>query len=255
MKREEHYAVVTNLEDPERRRRVRVACSTLMNSDKELPFWIPVEHPAGSYWSPQKGDTVVLVMTARDGYGALFAPDLRVRAVLDTDKAPVPSDFAAEDTDTYLNTYGFRTPVGSKILFDDTKGDESLLVLWTAQDGKTTSVLFDKTGITIDDLFSQQILVENGKVTVTLGGASLKLENSGPTTNLTVGDGAVSAVIAESMATLWGSLITALDTHIHGSGTGPTTPPLPATAFTLNPALPWNAALRASNHLKIPNNP
>jgi len=80
------------------------------------------------------------------------------------------------------------------------------------------------------------------------GGATLKVEGKDAAAKLALGNGAKSAMIAESWATFFDGIFKAWTiAHTHLTGVGPSAPPTEAPAFP-----PYSGSLATSTHLKFP---
>lgn len=97
-------------------------------------------------------------------------------------------------------------------------------------------------------------LKDEASATVTVGGgASLTVEGSDADALITVGDGAVSVAIAETLKTYIEAVIEQfLKVHTHPTAMGPSGPPVEATLFS--GALAYDDAI-TSTQVKIPDNP
>lgn len=81
-------------------------------------------------------------------------------------------------------------------------------------------------------------------------GPTLKAEGMAATAKLTVGDGAMSALIAEAWQIFWDGPFTAWATaHIHPTGVGPSGPPDPSTP---GPFPVYATSAATSTHVKFP---
>lgn len=87
---------------------------------------------------------------------------------------------------------------------------------------------------------------EDGNLQLTvLGQDSLKVDGYSALATVTIGNGAVSAAIAESVQALWSQLLISLTAHVHGD----------ATAAVFSTPLPtWDANANNSNKLTFPSN-
>lgn len=85
----------------------------------------------------------------------------------------------------------------------------------------------------------------NGNLEVSVDGQNcLTVDGAGALAEATIGNGAVSATVAEVLQTTWGLLVTALNAHVHGDGTAavfsPTVPTWPSDANSDKLTFPSN---------------
>ena len=77
-----------------------------------------------------------------------------------------------------------------------------------------------------------------------LGQDSFKVDGYGALATATIGNGVVSATVAEVLQIMWTSLLTYINTHVHGDATG---------AVFSAPIPTWNSNA-ASDKLTFPSN-
>lgn len=127
-------AKVTNIEDPEKRGRIRVECRAFLPEGTELDEWVEPMFPytgekdSGIFFVPGKGTQVELEYQDTDlsdespGQGFIRFPDFRWRCCLYSSTEDVPAEFR----ENYGKRMGWKTPEGSLFMFDDT--DKSFLL-------------------------------------------------------------------------------------------------------------------------------
>jgi hypothetical protein len=141
--REQFNAIVTRVDDPEQRGRIKVRSQELLAEDTELPGWIPPvfpftgENDAGFFFLPAIGDPVrieAIVGSDQDdvpGTSWLLHPDFRWIGCTYSDTSDVPEEFRG---DYYTKRSGFKTKAGQLIFFDK----ESDEIVIQSADGKIT---------------------------------------------------------------------------------------------------------------------
>lgn len=229
MIQERHAAKVVSTDDPEKRGRVRVACSGVLGDEEsDLPMWVEPLLPWGFFLVPDVGETVEIVIDTCGEQDEVFGqtsmenPDPKWLAARYYQKdeneegdRKVPADFTSKN---YGKRRGFKTPAGHVLIFDDTSGDE--LVSLTCAYGpkasrKTTVLSMDKAGtVTIST---------EGTVSVQANHAELKAQT------VDIVDGADDYLVRGNALKTW------LDGHTHPDGmggTGPPVVPLPASAIS-----------------------
>lgn len=194
--REVHAATVTNIDDPERRGRVKVVCAAMLgDEDQELPMWIPPVAPWGWFLIPDLGEVIEIdVLSSTDddeqfGQSSIDGLDPRYRSnrfwgnsQTDTPR-PVPEDFTSKN---YGKRRGFVTPKGLTLLFDDTDGDERLSLTWTNGKGKFAYIGMDKTGsliagnqngalLSLDAKNAQAMLIDEFSNSIVMDAAGIRL--------------------------------------------------------------------------------
>jgi len=122
---ERHTAIVTNVDDPEKRGRVKVKCQTLVGADKELPTWCePMSFyttKLGGWFSiPEVNSEVEIEVVTSDstdetpGESFLTHPDIRYAAGLFGTTNPVPDELKGTDP----KKLGLKTPSGHTLIFE-----------------------------------------------------------------------------------------------------------------------------------------
>jgi hypothetical protein len=127
--REVYAAKVTEIEDPEKRGRIKVTCREIGGEDVELPEWIEPCYPfagtdgaAGFFFLPAVGDFVEIERAVGNtdddavGMGAIITPDSRWRCALYLTATDLPTEFTSG---TYGKRMGFVTPGGNMLIFDE----------------------------------------------------------------------------------------------------------------------------------------
>jgi len=186
---EESYpATVVNNDDPEKRGRIKVACTGLLGSeDVALPFWVEPDYEWGWFIVPDVGEIVnVKVVTNSDDDEQpeqISISNLNARwcgrhwGGLETDIArPVPEEFTSKN---YAKRRGFKTPAGHVVLFDDTEGSLEVSITWNDEkNGKKSSITFDPKGqIVILDQNGNQMTFDGVDQITIKAGATLTLES------------------------------------------------------------------------------
>ena len=182
---EEYVGVVTSVDDPEKRGRIRVVCAQLMGSEEEeLPMWVNPSYEWGWFIVPDPGEQVsVIASTSSEddeqlGQTSIASLDLKWKGREwgneETEeeqlKRPIPEDFTASN---YGKRRGFATPQGHVFLFDDTESEPKISITWASGDPKKPSdqkrafLSFDNQGIVLatapNDEDVQSVFFMNGK--------------------------------------------------------------------------------------------
>lgn len=256
-------ANVTDVRDPERRGRVRALVPAIGAREPSEKWFTPSFHQAGSnrgaFFPPNPGDSILVTYENGDPsrpahyFGGWFGNPRQATEVpseLGYDNASPPSP----------RRFGYVSRTGHAVVFNETSGQESVEVRWHqmgASDpartdpsktadraaGKTAKLHFQPDGsvvlsgptgaaVTLDATGARVVVADPNGNTVTMDSAGVVVDASGGTVNVTasqvnlkggtvnIGDPApFSAVLGEKLMT-W------LASHVHGSGTGPTSPPV-----------------------------
>jgi hypothetical protein len=125
--REQYNAIVTNVNDPEQRGRIKFKSQELFAEDVEYPDWISPSFQftgggdAGMFFLPDVGDPIRIeaVTDASDddvpGMSWFMHPDIRWIGCTYSDADDVPEEFRG---DFYTKRCGFKTKAGQLIWFD-----------------------------------------------------------------------------------------------------------------------------------------
>lgn len=120
---------VSDIDDPDRRGRIKAKCRGMLAEGVALPDWIEPTFPwtsegdAGWFFLPAVGTGVdLLIRTGSDNddvadAGMLLAPEIRWIGALYTGKNAVPKEFA--EAKTYGKRFGLKTPGGLLLMFDE----------------------------------------------------------------------------------------------------------------------------------------
>lgn len=234
-------ALVVDVDDPEKRGRVKLKCPTLFGPTYILPVWAEASDYRisgkghGEFFPPYKGSYVEVFFEYGDLQlpmykGGFFAQD------------ELPSDFS----ESYGNIRGFVFKSGQKLIFDERQGKEVIKLINTdgsklVFDGseKTASMVhssgaavsFDSSGnVSIKDKSgNESIVLSEGEMTMKSGGSATfsgkqtTVGGSGATTvkgtSITLGSGGSPVALAfKSKAIGTGNLgIPVVSTIISGS--------------------------------------
>jgi len=262
-------ASVMATNDPEERGRIRVSCTGILgDEDAELPMWVEPLHDWGWFYVPEVDEIVeveVVSGTNLDevaGQSSLNNLDIKWRSKRfygnsEGDKPTEIHPFFKGNN--YGKRRGFATPFGHVWMIDDTSGAPKMTITWASErqataDAKISQIIFDTDGTVKLVVKGQHIIhIKEGEIEMQLsGGAALKVVGSGGGAVTTLGDGAVAAAVAEHLETLYNSVKSVFDSHIHITtatvGSGPT-PGVISPSATPFPA--WSAAIK-STKLKFP---
>jgi hypothetical protein len=125
-RKEKHWGIVIDNQDPEFRGRLIVQCDTIAEGD--VLEWIEPsfhfvdsdnETSAGAFWVPNPGAIVEVEIEAEEDSEGLDL-DPRWKCCLYSE-GQVPEEFV--DQDHYPNRRGWKTRAGHLFYFDDTEGD------------------------------------------------------------------------------------------------------------------------------------
>lgn len=123
--REVHIAKVLSVKDPERRGRLRVACSTLIGEDDvPLPHWIEPRLAAGTFNLPNVGDLIEIEIEASDPTDGVFG-ESSIGSIPVWHGTIVNASPASNFTSNYSRR-GFKTQAGHLVIFDDAAREVSI---------------------------------------------------------------------------------------------------------------------------------
>lgn len=207
--------VVSSIDDPERRGRIRIQLPTLLGNGKDHHAWAEPHYAAlagqntGEFMVPYVGDFVSVMFENGDVNFPIYCGGTYAR-----------EELSADFTANYGMVRGWRFKNGTKILVDEKEGEERILI----ENNKGTKILIDA---------QQHVTVMATEVHVDAG-------------DVTVGSGATfSAVLAEKLAELF-------DKHQHMTPMGPSSPPTPPnTAAQANAS---SGTAFAAQHVKLKGN-
>jgi hypothetical protein len=261
---------------------IRVVCAGLLGDEEaELPLPVAPCFDWGWFYIPDIGETVEVEVVTTSVEDESFAQssidDLditwrnkRYHTSDETEKGtearPVHPDFTSEN---YGKRRGFATPVGHIFLFDDTEGKTKVYLTWVKEKDNTddvTTLLFDSDGTAKLFIFGgkhfvhlkeneYELNLDEGKHTFVMkenelevkldSGASAKVVGKDGDTVTTLGDGAVTATISQTLEEFWtNSVLIEFLKHKHPTAMGPSGPP--------DTPLPnWEPAIN-STKLKMP---
>jgi hypothetical protein len=122
--RHKYSAVVTSVDDPEKRMRIKVKCPELAEEGEELPYWFEarpiVSGTFGVCFIPSPGDQVEIELDLGEDNMGIIAPNpVWCSGLVDS----IPDKF----TDGYPKVCGFWTQKGNLIVLNDNDGSEGLL--------------------------------------------------------------------------------------------------------------------------------
>lgn len=122
-----YKAIVTDRNDPLQLGRIKVRCQQLVGGDQELPIWIAPELPfrdksGAGFWFVPGIDTVVDLIEIEDGrslgeYSEAFLDNAQFRyRPGEFSQLTPPANIWREN---YPDRYGWNTPAGHVLYFDD----------------------------------------------------------------------------------------------------------------------------------------
>jgi hypothetical protein len=269
---EKYDATVTVNEDDENRGRIRVACVGLLGDEEiELPMWVEPVLEWGFFLIPNVGETVEIeaaVSSDEDEINGQFSIDnldIRWRGkrsyTIDEpeneniEPTPIHPDFLSN----YGKRRGFSTPHGHIVMFDDDPKNPTLQITFqkTAMEVGTppeasdySRLEFEKDGslkVALLETTTLHLQTEGKKLKIGIdGGDSLEIAGKNSDAVAKIGDGAVSAPIAENLKNyIDNSVKIHVDGHIHPTAMGNS-----GTPITQMPAYDDSIT---SSHLKFPN--
>lgn len=259
---EKYPAVVSSTEDPEQRGRLKVTCAALTGDEEsDLPEWVEPSPDWGWFVIPEVGEVVeieVVTGTIEDesyGQASIDNLDARWRGVrfYGNEEGQAPTPINPEFLTNYGKRRGFATPLGHYIIFDDTAGAPKIVLTWVknvdAGAEEISQLIIDTDGTTkMAVLGKHSIHLKANELEVKLDtGASLKVVGKDGAAVTTLGDGAVSAAIAEHLETFYGSIKSYIEGAIVPTGMGPSGNILAGSG----PAPTWDGSIK-STKLKMP---
>jgi hypothetical protein len=267
---EKHDAIVTANEDDEQRGRIKVACVALLGDEEtELPMWIDPIFDWGVFSVPDIGEIIeldVAVSSDEDEINGQMSIDnldahwrgKRYYTVDEPENNNKATQIHPDFKSNYGKRRGFATPHGHIFMFDDDPKNPTVQMTFqksAIQIGKTplpadiSRLEFEKDGsfkLTLLEQTTLHLQTDGKKFIINIdGGTSLEITEKDLDTVATIGDGAVSAAIAENLKTyIDNSVKMTYDVHVHPTAMGNSGPPAVA--------LPAYDAAITSGHLKFP---
>ena len=149
MKTSSYVARVTNVSDPKKLGRFKVACAGILgDEDATLPYWIDPVLPAGFYLLPSVGDLVEIVVDDEhdldESPSATSITNPRARWY-----GSILSDTRDGDF-TSTRRRGFKSPSGHTIIFDDTPITGGVTLIASTPIGDVSIKLKASGGIDVD---------------------------------------------------------------------------------------------------------
>lgn len=248
---ESYQAIVTKTDDPDKAGRIMVKCAGILgDEDSDLPDWVRPVMDWGWFYVPDIGEEVEIELTTDSDIdevrlqASVSDADVRWRnkRTWSTDaegQTPVPDDFKSN----YGKRRGFSTPAGHVFLFDDTDGKTTVYLTWSGgkDSGKKSTIALDPDGTCRLLVLDKHLvhLKENVLEVKLNEGATLVLQDKDSNATATVGDGAVSAAVAEHLETFYGTLKGWLEALTVPTGMGSSGTPLNA------PAPSWESSIKS----------
>lgn len=256
-----YRAQVTNTADPEKRGRIQILCPVAGIVNPSEVWVYPAFWAAGSsrgwFWPPDVGDSVWVAFER----GQPSKPVLYFGGWFGTGEVPQDLGYPAGD-ETAPTKRGFVTRKGLALVVNEEAGQESVEIIWrkpasepaageTADlsNAETSHIKLEADGsaeITSKDGSKIRLDAANSKITVedAPNGNTITLDSTGlkiSTSKKVVVEGASEVSLgansiklggdsATKSAVLGEDLIQWLNQHTHGTGVGPSSPPIaPAT--------------------------
>ena len=200
-------ATVTNVDDPEKRGRIKVTCPALLGDDTtEFKSWVEPEIPMGWFLIPEVGRQVTISISSGSNNDTVSGQSMITAGASwsaeiytdDDGSNPAPQEFTAQN---YSKRRGFKTPAGHVFLFDDTKAQEQVTLSWSGgskSQPKTSFLSLDKSGSIVAQDASGSLLYLNGG-----NGESSLVNKSGA--YLTLGENGISMVDTHGNAFVTGA--------------------------------------------------
>lgn len=246
-----YRGIVTAVNDPEKRGRIQAIVPSVGHQQAPNVWISPAFEMAGpdrgSFFPPEVGDTVRVSFEAGDPgqpviYFGGWYPQNSLPAELGYDSKGNPTK----------RGWVFRN--GHVLLFDATAGSENIQLIWrqpssqpkgnasAARSSAGSSMKFnsdgsivisnkDNSSINIDATNKQIVITDENGNTITLNNSGVTIKTSKNITLQATGVAANSDTVsltssADQPAVLGQALMTWLTSHTHGTGVGPSTPPL-----------------------------
>lgn len=187
-------ATVTNVDDPEKRFRVKVKCGVISGIDEEIDEWVEPLFPCGGsghgfFFLPNVGDSIEIAFVSGStadsvrGEAFMFYPRMRWIAAVHPVKESVPEEFKGGH---YRKRYGIKVDSGAILVFDRDANEAclratkvrlgSLTAGEKALGGETTNSWADDLMDVIEDLRLQTELLAAIVKALPGGGAAAALE-------------------------------------------------------------------------------
>jgi hypothetical protein len=227
---ERHDAIVTNNLDPDKLGRLKVKCSTLLDEDQELPFWIPprfhfVQAGGGYFGVPAKDTWVELLVPVGSDVDEVWddqslqmeGSGLRWVCTAYNDVQKLHGYFKAN----YPNRFGYAWPNGW-LWIVDTK-DQSMFFGYVPDEKGEPEVgldieknaqsirLSNKAGMKVEVTDQKVVILANGGP-VEVTGDNVSIGDPSATEHIPLGDALFTFL--NTVATGWGA------THTHSVPAG-----------------------------------
>jgi len=230
-----YEAIVVRNDDPEKLGRIRATCRALAGAKEQLPFWIRPRVPfssvrqegipsagtpgVGWFFVPEIDSTVILDVMVKDDtdqgrFESLLAhPDVFYSCAGPTKGRPPAPVFQGDE---YPRLRGLVTPSGHTMLFDDEKEEITI-----SRTGNEQYIKWEASG---------DIFIQATEGTITIHGGHVKIDEEADT----------HLVRGEDLKTWLDNFISAYNSHIHPTSTGPSSVPtvpgtnLPSSALSSN---------------------
>ena len=225
MKRDFYRAVVTNVDDPETRGRVRFRCRELLNNDEEFPFWAEPCFPStganssGFFFIPDVGTAILISIVEDHPEDQYHGETLMLSGGLPRWHCGLyntPDSFPAEFKSNFPKRQGIKTAAGHLIMFDDTSGKQRILIRNGGKNGNGSGayIALEPSGSVVVSTTGGQLLNMKSGSELSIHSGSNLISLSGDTVLIANSAGNVVTCDADGIGILSGGDVTVMGTNV-----------------------------------------